>query len=205
MSANNSASIVESYISIRSRLLAVFGDVSRTKTVVVSSPSSGEGKTTTAINMAIAFSQLGKRVLLIDADMRHGALLKRMRLSSMFGLSDLLEGRCTLDQAITSAGGTLEVISSGKAVYDPEKLLSSEEYENLISGVRLAYDYIFVDSPAICDFNDTLYTSKNSDGVVLVLREGVSTYKKIDAALHHLSSSNIPVLGTVLNGAKNNK
>lgn len=202
MSVNNSASIVESYISIRSRLLAVFGDDSRTKTVVISSPSSGEGKTTTAINMAIAFSQLGKRVLLIDADMRRGTLLKRMRLSSMFGLSDLLEGRCTLDQAITSAGGTLDVISSGKASLDPENLLSSEEFENLISGVKFAYDYIFIDSPAICEFNDTLYTSKNSDGVVMVLRESVSAYKKIDAAFGYLASSNIPVLGTVLNATK---
>ncbi len=202
MSANNSASIVESYISIRSRLLSVFGNDSRTKTVTVSSPASGEGKTTTAINMAIAFSQLGKRVLLIDGDMRQGSLLKRMRLSSMFGLSDLLSGRCTLDQAIVSAGGTLDVISSGKTPFDPEKLLSSEEYENLISGVKFAYDYIFVDSPAICEFNDTLYISKNSDGVVLVLREGVSAYKKIDTAMHYLGSSNIPLLGAILNATK---
>lgn len=202
MSANNSASIVESYISIRNRLLSVFGDDLRTKTVVVTSPSSGEGKTTTAINMAIAFSQLGKRVLLIDADMRRGTLLKRMRLSSMFGLSDLLAGRCTLDQAIVSADSALDVISSGKSVYDSEKLLSSEEYENLISGVKLAYDYIFIDSPSIGECNDTFYTAKNSNGVVLVLREGLSAYKKIDAALHNLSSSNIPVLGTILNATK---
>lgn len=202
MSANNSAAIVDSYKAIRTKLLSVFGDDTRSKVIVISSPSSKDGKTTTAINTAIAFSQLGKRVLLIDADMRSGAISKRLRLSSMFGLSDLLSGSATLDQTLISAGASLDVISSGKSVADPESLLSSEEYENLISGVKFAYDYIFIDSPAICEFNDTLYTGKNSDGVVLVLREGASAYKKIDDAFSYLASSNIRVFGTVINAAK---
>ena len=202
MSANTSAAIVDSYKAIRTKLLSVFGDDTRSKVIVISSPSSKDGKTTTAINTAIAFSQLGKRVLLIDADMRSGAISKRLRLSSMFGLSDLLSGSATLDQTLISAGASLDVISSGKSVADPESLLSSEEYENLISGVKFAYDYIFIDSPAICEFNDTLYTGKSSDGVVLVLREGASAYKKIDDAFSYLGSSDIRVFGTVINAAK---
>ncbi len=202
MSANNSAAIVDSYKAIRTRLLAALGEGSHSHAVVISSPSAKDGKTTTAINTAIAFSQLGKRVLLIDADMRQGAISKRLHLSSLFGLSDLLEGACALDQAIVSAGNSLDVIPAGKIASDPEKLLSSEEYENLISGVKFAYDYIFIDSPSICEYNDTLYTSKNTDGIVLVLREGVSAYKKIDAAFEYLKGSNITVLGTVINAAK---
>lgn len=202
MSADNSSLIVEAYKSIRKEISDALGEKSGCRCIVVSSPSSGEGKTTTAINLSVAFSQLSKRVLLIDSDLRGGSVHKKLRLSSMYSLNDLLEGRCPLDQAIVSVGTNLDVIISNSQNLNAEELLSSDSFENLISGLKFAYDYIIIDSAAVCETNDILFTAKHSDGVVLVLREGKSKYKKIDNAIELLTQSGILILGTVLNAAE---
>lgn len=200
--AYGSASIVEAYKTIRTRLISVLGDRSGCRTVTVSSPCLGEGKTTTAINIAIAFSQLGKRVLLIDADMRNSAIRKRLKLSCDFGLAELLNKSCTFDRAIVNAGAYFDVILAGRLDNEPESLLSSDDFESLLSGLRLAYDYIVIDSPSICDCEDTLYIAQKTDGVVLVVREGETLYKNANRAIGILDDAGILLLGTVLNACK---
>ena len=196
----NAAKIVEAYKSIGLNLAEILGEKRGAKTIVVTSPTAHEGKTTTAINIAVALSQTGKKVLLIDSDMRSGTVHKKLRLSSSFGLYDLLKIRCELMQAITTSG-TLDVIVAGGQVNDPQELLFSDTFENLVSGLGYAYDYIVIDSASVCDFKDTLYTAKYSDGVVLVVREGKSFYKKIDTAIKTLNSSGIKILGSVINAS----
>lgn len=204
MSANKSdtLSIVESYKAIRQKLLAVFSERSGCRVFCVTSPSSSDGKTTTAINVAIAFSQLGKRVLLIDGDMRRGSVHKKLRLSSLYGLCDLLSENCDLSSAIVSAGSSLDVIVAGAPKENAEALLSSESFENLISGLKYVYDYIIIDTPSVCEYRDAATVASKTDGAVLVLREGISLHKKVGAALTMLQSAGVNVLGTVMNGAK---
>ena len=202
MGANSNASaIVEAYKNICSNVLEAIGDKSGCRTIIVSSPSSNEGKTTTAINLAVALSQLSKKVLIIDSDMRNGSVNKKLRLSSMYGLCDLLKNRCALDQAIVSAGASLDVILAGAQTLNAEELLLSDAFEDLISGLKFAYDYIIIDSAAVCEFVDIQYTAKYSDGVVLVVREGKSQYKKIDSAINLLKDKGINLIGSVLNAS----
>lgn len=204
MSANKSdaLSIVESYKAIRQKLLAVFGEHTGCRVFCVTSPATSEGKTTTAINVAIAFSQLGKRVLLIDGDMHRGSVHKKLRLSSLYGLCDLLSESCDLSSAIVSAGSSLDVIVAGAPKDDAEALLSSESFENLLSGLKYVYDYIIIDTPSVCEYKDAVSVAARTDGAVLVLREGVSLHKKISAAFAMLQSAGVNILGTVMNGAK---
>lgn len=201
MDANRNASqIVEAYKTIRSNILENLGDRNGCRIITVTSPTQSEGKTTSAINIAVALSQTGKRVLLIDSDMRNGSVHKKLRLSSTYGLYDLLKNRAVLDDAIISAG-SLDVIVSGGQVSDPSDLLFSDTFENLISGLRFAYDFIVIDTASVCDFKDALYVSKLSDGAVLIVREGKSTYRKIDAAIKLLSDYGIFILGSVINAS----
>ena len=196
----SAAKIIEAYKNIGIALSQTVGEKRGAKTIVVTSPSEHEGKTTTAINIAVALSQTGKRAVLIDSDMRNGTIHKKLRLSSSFGLYDLLKNRCELMQAITTSG-SLDIIVAGGQVGDPEELLFSDTYENLISGLKYAYDYIIIDSASICDYSDTIHAAKCSDGVVLVVREGKSLYKKIDTAINKLNSSSIKILGSVINAS----
>lgn len=200
MTANNVSQIVEAYKIIRSNILESLGDGDGCRVITVTSPTQSEGKTTSAINIAVALSQTGKRVLLIDSDMRNGSVHKKLRLSSSYGLYDLLKNQTALDDAIISAG-SLDVIVSGGQVSDPSDLLFSDTYENLISGLRFAYDYIVVDTASVCDFKDALYVSKLSDGAVLVVREKKSAYRKIDTAIKLLTDYGVRILGSVINAS----
>ena len=200
MTANNVSQIVEAYKIIRSNILESLGDGDGCRVITVTSPTQSEGKTTSAINIAVALSQTRKRVLLIDSDMRNGSVHKKLRLSSSYGLYDLLKNQTALDDAIISAG-SLDVIVSGGQVSDPSDLLFSDTYENLISGLRFAYDYIVVDTASVCDFKDALYVSKLSDGAVLVVREKKSAYRKIDTAIKLLTDYGVRILGSVINAS----
>lgn len=200
MTANNVSHIVEAYKIIRSNILESLGDGDGCRVITVTSPTQSEGKTTSAINIAVALSQTRKRVLLIDSDMRNGSVHKKLRLSSSYGLYDLLKNQTALDDAIISAG-SLDVIVSGGQVSDPSDLLFSDTYENLISGLRFAYDYIVVDTASVCDFKDALYVSKLSDGAVLVVREKKSAYRKIDTAIKLLTDYGVRILGSVINAS----
>lgn len=201
---NRSALIVESYKAIRSELIAVLGERAGCRSFTVTSPSSGDGKTTTAINIAIAFSQLGKRVLLIDAELRGGNVHKKLRTSSPYGLSELLQGECVLDKAISSVGASFDILTSGEPVSRPELLLSSEEFDNLITGLKFAYDFIIIDTPSVCERNDLFHIALKTDGAILVVRDTVTPHSKINKAINLLADAGVPLLGTVLNASKTN-
>ena len=201
MTANKNASqIIEAYKNIREAILESLDKNDTCRIITVTSPSANEGKTTSAINIAVALAGTGKRVLLIDSDLRSGSVHKKLRLSSSYGLYDLLKNRAALDEAIVSSN-PLDVIVAGGQIAEPEELLFSDTFENLISGLRFAYDFIVIDTASVCDFKDALYLSKLSDGMVLVVREGKSAYKKIDTAINLIKRSGAKLLGSVINAA----
>ncbi len=198
----SSASIIEAYQGIRSNIISALSEKKGCRVIAVASPTSGEGASTTAINLAVAFGKLGGKTLIIDADMRNGTVDRRLRTPSSFGLSELLEGKCGLDNAILPKDTYLDLMPAGRKLASPEALLCSEEFESLISGLRFAYDYIIVDSPAICETADALYITKQTDGLVLVLGEGKSKYSKIDSAMKLLERAKAPLLGSVINASR---
>lgn len=117
--------VAESYKTIRTNLLFLLSQNTGCKIITISSPKSGDGKTTNAINLSIAFSQLGKRVLLIDCDLRRPTVAKKLRLEETDGLSGILAGFSPVSESIVNVNHYLDVLPAGVTPPNPSELLTS--------------------------------------------------------------------------------
>ncbi len=191
--------VSESYKSIRTNLLFLLSGISGCKTIVVSSPKAGDGKTTNAINVAIALSQLGKRVLLIDADLRRPSICKKLKLENNSGLSGILAGFAKPDECVVPVSGSLYVLPAGSTPPNPSEMLASTVMDKLVDDFKLVYDYIVIDSPPLGLVSDTLVIAPKTDGVVLVVKEKVTKHDDFGKVLDGLKLANVRILGVVLN------
>jgi capsular exopolysaccharide synthesis family protein len=190
----------ESYRNIRtSILLSTAGRPPRIITLSSARPS--EGKTATAINLAIAFHQLGKKVLLIDGDMRKPRIHKIFRLKNTVGLSSYLVGRAKWTEIVKKTDiPNLFVIPSGPIPPNPVELLDSEMMENLLlKTASPKYDVIFLDSPPFIDIVDPILLGKLSDGMIMVTWSGKTNRNLVEKAKEKIDQFNIRLLGVVLN------
>ncbi len=171
------------------------------RVTLVVSPSPREGKTTIAINLAIAFAQHGSTCL-VDADLRRPAVARNLRTSSEIGLSNVLTGSADLETALNGPGEipNLTVLPAGPLPPNPGDLVSSEQMRDVIERLRQRFDYVMIDSPPIIPFADARALSSYSDGVVLVGRSGLTTRQALVRALEILNGIHAPILGVVLNG-----
>ncbi len=176
------------------------------KTLLVTSPKSSEGKSSTAINLAMSFCQSKKRVLLIDADMR------RPRLHRVFppqldhegvGLSAVLQGTCSIDQAIIKGGeeqpANLEILPCGELPPNPAELLESPACRRLLVELRERYDIILLDSPPVLPVTDPLVLARHVDGLAIVARCRSTTRSELQRALTILRQGDTNLLGVILN------
>lgn len=193
--------VAESYKTIRTNLLFLLSSSAGCKSLTVSSPRAGDGKSTNAINISIAFSQLGKRVLLIDADLRRPSIHKKLRIANTEGLSGILAGFCDSQNAIVNISPCFDVLPSGAVPPNPSELLASPAYENMLSTLRLAYDIIIIDTPPIGVVSDALSIASKTDGLLLVVKEKVTVHTDMERILDNLKLSNVRILGAVLNSA----
>ncbi len=191
--------VVEAYKNIRIHLISLLSEING-KVVAVSSPNAAEGKSTTAVNIAITFSQLGKRVMLIDADIRRATVNKKLHLENAKGCSDIIEGEVTLEEAIKQYNANLDVLTSGSITANPSEMFSSPAFDRLLSELRDEYDYIIIDTPPINLVSDTLVIAQKCDGLVLIARASVTTYSEFKASLNSLNQLKIKILGTIING-----
>ena len=190
----------ESYRNIRtSILLSTAGRPPRIITLSSARPS--EGKTATVINLAIAFHQLGKKVLLIDGDLRKPRIHKIFRLKNTVGLSSYLVGRAKWTEIVkTTDIPNLHVIPSGPIPPNPVELLDSEIMESLVTkNASPKYDVIFLDSPPFIDIVDPIILGKISDGMILVTWSGKTNRNLVEKAKEKIDQFNIRLLGVVLN------
>lgn len=148
-------SVVEAYKMIRTNMMFVLSD-SENKRVVISSALPNEGKTITAINLAIAFSQTGKKVLLIDADLRRPTVYQRLKINNNKGLSSILVGFCSLREAVRNISPNFDVLTSGAIPPNPSELLGGNNMSLLLDGLKDYYDYIIIDTPPINMVSDAL-------------------------------------------------
>ncbi len=202
---NNTAiqfSVAESYKTIRTNLLFLLSQVAGCKVITVSSPKACEGKTTNAINIAIAFSQLGKRVLLIDADLRRPTIARKLKLENTDGLTGILAGLCGSPEAIITVNPSFDVLTSGIIPPNPSELLASSSFDKLISSLRLAYDYIIIDTPPAGMVSDALLVAPKTEGILLVVKEKATSHNDFERLLDNLKLADIKVLGAVLNGSR---
>ncbi len=196
--------VVEAYKNIRIRLLYTLENM-QGKVIAFTSPNVSEGKSTTAVNMAITLSQLNKKILLIDGDIRRATVHKKLKLENKKGLSNILARECQFNEAVISYNPYLDVLTSGSVMVNPSDLIGSTDFDKLIEKVKEEYDYVIIDTPPVNIVSDALAISKKCDGVVLVARIAYTTYAQLKNATNALKALDINVLGTILNGAGGTK
>lgn len=192
-------SVKESYKAIRTNIaLSLMKEGCRR--VVFTSAIPSEGKSTTALNVAVSFSRAYSRVLLIDCDLRKPRMHKALGLSNSVGVTNVLSGLATLDEAIQkSRFENLEVLSSGLLAPNPSEMLASERMQNMLEVLSQRYDYIIMDTPPINVVADALPLIKIADGMVLVTRQNYSSHGELENAISKLQFINARILGVVVN------
>lgn len=190
---------IEAFRILRTNLQ--FVDVDEAfKVFVVSSPLPGDGKSTTAINLALMLAQAGERVVLVEADLRRPRVSDYLRLESAVGLTTLLIGRVDLADAVQQSGQAgLDVITSGAIPPNPAELLQSKAMAALLAELRGAYDLVIIDAPPLLPVTDAALIAAQSDGVILVVRHGKTTKDQCEQAVDRLRSVGAPLSGSVLN------
>lgn len=198
--------VVEAYKLIRTNLLFVLAQESG-KTVAVSSAGANEGKSTTTVNIAVAFSQLGGKVLLIDADLRRPTIHRKLKIENGPGLSDVLIGFSEFGNSVQRINSNLEVLTAGSIPPNPSELLGSKRFESFIEEAEKNYDYIFIDTPPISIVSDALIVAQRTAGLAFVIRDGVTPYDAIQHVFESAKFAGIKILGTIMNGvnAKSSK
>jgi polysaccharide biosynthesis transport protein len=170
--------------------------------VLVTSAVGGEGKTTLAAQLAARCGNAGISTLLIDADLRRGALGPLLDVPEAGGLSDVLDGAKLEDVVIAVQGGTFDLLSAGTPVQDTARLFQGRNFALLIAELRQRYALIFIDSPPVLPVPDALILGRWTDGALLAARFEISRAPQVERARRQLDNAGIPVLGTVINGLR---
>jgi len=192
--------MAESYRALRtSLLLSNLGAPPRV--IMVTSALPQEGKTTTSINTAVVLAQKGVRVLLIDADLRRPSIHKTLGMGPHSGLSNVLTGSTTLENAITRTAvlPNLFVLAAGTPPPNPAELLASPNMRDVLNQLREQYDHIVIDTPPSLSVTDAVVLSPRADAVVLVIRSGQTTKQALRRSRDILMQVNAKVVGVLLN------
>ena len=192
--------MAESYRALRtSLLLSNLG--APPKVIVVTSALPQEGKTTTSINCAVVLAQKGVRVLLIDADLRRPSIHKTLGMGPRSGLSNVLTGSTTLEQAVTRTAvlPNLYILPAGTPPPNPAELLASPNMREVLTQLCEQYDHIVIDTPPSLSVTDAVVLSPRADAVVLVIRSGHTTKQALRRARDILAQVNAKVVGVLLN------
>lgn len=164
----------------------------------VTSAERGEGKSTTTVNLAISFAQLGKKVVIIDGDMRLPTVARKLNMTGTPGLSNYIIGECELtDIYKKDEEHNMYVIPSGNIPPEPTWLLQSARMAQLISELKKEVDYIFLDLPPVTIVSDAQMLSSIVDGYLLVVQNGDTSKKKIAEMINSLNLVNAKILGFV--------
>lgn len=194
----------EAYKLLRTKLQFSFADESDCHIIGVSSALTGEGKSLSAVNLAHSLSQLNKKVLLIDADMRRPSIYTKLPVQKMPGLSNFLTGQNDLNSLIQPCGLPGEerafgVISSGRIPPNPMELLSSPRMAKFLEVLREHYDYVIVDLPPVSEVGDALAVAKSIDGFLLVVRQNYCNRLALKETVRQFAFVDSRVLGLVYN------
>lgn len=196
----SSFAVKESYVKLRTNMmfsLCTDGE-SPCQVFCMTSPNQSEGKSLTSANIAISFAMLGKKTLLIDADMRRPTQNKLWKLKATSGLSEIL-AKVSSCSVFEVRNLPLSIICAGNTPPNPSELLSSANMSKLIENLRKQYDYIIIDTPPINTVADAQILSRIADSTVMVCRSGNTKNTELHNALNLVERSNGNVCGIVLN------
>jgi succinoglycan biosynthesis transport protein ExoP len=199
--ANPRSQFSESFRALRTAMrLSPLGREGRV--IAVTSCQPREGKTTVSINMAVALAQGGKKVLLVDADMRLPSVQYRLRVNARPGLSEILSGQSSVNEAVlqdTILPG-LDLIVAGSIPPLPSELLGSSLMSEIVADLRKKYDYVVFDTPPVLSVTDPAIVASLADGALLVVRQGLCTRRMLTRAAETLRALEVRLYGFVFNG-----
>ncbi|WP_302623634.1 CpsD/CapB family tyrosine-protein kinase, partial [uncultured Clostridium sp.] len=188
----------ESYRSLRTNIQYSSID-KQVKTLVVTSSNAGEGKSTVAGNLAYTFFQNGKRVLIIDCDLRKPSLHRKFNVSNEEGLTDVLVGTSKLNNVMKKIDDNLYLLTTGTLPPNPAEIIGSNTMENFLEQCKINFDYIILDTPPILPVTDSKLLAIKADATVVVVRSEVSKSKHVSQAFKELEKVNANIIGTILN------
>jgi capsular exopolysaccharide synthesis family protein len=194
--------ISESYRSLRTNITYASVD-EKIKSMIISSPQPGEGKSTTVANLAIAFAQLRKRTLLIDADLRKPVQHNVFDQPRGPGLSEYLVGESENFNSLIhdTKINNLSIVTAGALPPNPSELLGSDRMSELVDQLEKEWDMLLFDSPPIVAVTDSSMISAEIDALVMVVKAGQTERSAVDRALDTIKNVKSPLIGVILNGA----
>jgi capsular exopolysaccharide synthesis family protein len=199
--ADTGRHVAEAYAILQTNILFARRD-DESKILVLTSPLPGDGKTTTAVNLAVALARGGFSVLVIDADLRRGMVHSAFNIDRAPGLSDVLRGSVPFARARVSVnveGHELHVLTSGSSISNSTVLLGSDELRALLEQVRERYDTVIFDTPPTNVVTDASLLAAQADGVMLVARAGVTETGALGLAAEQLRHVRAPLVGVIMN------
>jgi len=204
LSSSSPFTVQEAYKTLRTNVVfSLPGNGS--KCIGVVSANRSEGKSSIAVNLAISFAQIDKKVVIIDCDMRLPTVASKLGIESSPGLSDFLigeESRITIRRISKS---NIDVITAGKIPPDSTVLIASQTMVNLIDELKKQYDFLIFDFPPLTIVSDAVMLSSKMDGYLVVVRHQLSEFRKINETLRQMKFSNAKVIGFVYNGKSSDR
>ena len=194
----------EAYKLLRTKLQFSFTDDQTSHVIGMSSAMEGEGKSLTSVNLAYSLSQLNKRVILLDCDMRRPTLADKLGIRKSPGLSSCLTGQSGLQELIQTCGipgaeQSFHVIAAGQNPPNPVELLSSSRMEQILQALKGAYDYVVLDLPPVGEVSDALAVANMVDGMLLVVRQDYCTTPELSSCIDQFEFIKSKILGLVFN------
>ncbi|MFC0187162.1 CpsD/CapB family tyrosine-protein kinase [Fictibacillus aquaticus] len=199
-SLNSKSPIFEAYRTLRTNIQ--FSSVDQDmRSIVVTSSGPGEGKSTTTANLAVAFAQQGKKVLLVDGDLRKPTMQYTFQVQNISGLTSVLSRQSTLDKVVQKTNiDNLYLLTSGPIPPNPSEMLGSNGMKDLLAEALQEYEYVLFDSPPVLAVTDAQILSNMTDGNILVVKSGQTEQEAAVRAKELLLASKGKMLGAVLNG-----
>lgn len=193
----------EAYKMLRANLEFSLPNDSSCKVIGITSSLRGEGKSTTAINIAYTIAQTGKKVLLMEGDLRLPTLAKRLQIDAKPGLSNLLAGQCSGNKILQSSGiqPNMWVCTAGSIPPNPAELLGSEQMAVTLKALSDLFDVIIVDLPPVTVVSDAAVVSKQVDGMVVVVRQDYCDRDSLASLVRQLQFAGSKILGFVMTGS----
>lgn len=196
------STISEQFRMIRSNIM--FSGVDHEiKKLVITSAAPSAGKSTTAANIAVAYAQAGKKVLLIDGDLRKPTVHYTFEIKNVFGLSNLITDQIGIEKAVQNTQvENLSILASGPIPPNPSELLGSKRFKELIESFEQYFDMIIIDTPPVLAVTDAVIMSTVADGTILVTNVETNNKQHLIKAKEVLQKSDANILGIVLNNVE---